>query len=248
MRKLLENEKSLPKKKKEQAIYFNCPVNKILRDYINSFRYGTKSETKQKLSKKIGISISKLNRCLSGYATIEKYEILKKLSTYLKIPIEDLTNSQQNINNKEKILKLKIKGISKKYTINGIKVFSTNTYNVLYSHINKKNFLFPANDSFIDFLDFMISEEDFIQNLSIKAQDIFEGFYNAKDVKILLECSNYNEFEKKLNTIKKETGYSKTLKKNSKKIDDLILKNQIRQDVKEIITKYIYYKLNKKLK
>ena len=248
MSKLLENEKSLLKKKKEQAIYFNCPVNKILRDYINSCRYGTKSEAKQKLSKKIGISTSKFNRCISGYATIEEYEILKKLSTYLKIPVEDLTNSKQNINNKEKILKLMTKGISKKYTLSGVKVFSTNSCNVLSNHLNKKKLLFAVKDIFIEFLDFMIYEEDFIENLSVKALDIFEGFYNAKDVKILLECSNYNEFKEKLNTIKNETGYSKNLKKNSKKIDDLILKNQIRQDVKEIITKYIYYKLNEKLK
>lgn len=248
MSKLLENEKSTTKSNKEEAIYYDSPVNKILRAYINSFKYGTKSEAKKNLSKNMGISVSKLNRCLSGYATIEEYENLKKLSTDLKMPIEDLTNSKQNINNKNKRLRLMIKGISKKYTINGIKVFSTNSYNVLYNHINKKNFLFPVKDHFIDFLDFMISEEDFIENLSTKAQDIFEGFFNAKDIKIISECNNYKEFKEKLNTIKNTKGYSKDLKENKKKIDDLILKNLIRQDVKELITRYLYYKLNEKLK
>lgn len=247
MSKLLENEKSIPKSKKEEAIYYDNIVNESLRDYINGFKYGNKSEAKKNLSKNIGISVSKINRCLSGYATIDEYEELKKISTYLKIHIEDLTNSKQSVNKKDKRLKLMIKGISKKYTINGIKVFSTNSCNVLYNHINKKNFLFPFKDTFIEFLDFMISEEKFIENISTKAQEIFEGFYNSKDVRVISECNNYKEFKEKLNTIRNTNGYSKNLKNNKKKIDDLILKNLIRQDVKELITKYIYYKLSEKL-
>lgn len=245
MSKLLENEKSYKKRQKkvpETAKYYGTPVKSALVGYFDKFKYGTKSQEKNKLARYLGISVSKLNRCISGYSIIDDYEELKRLSSYLKIPIDNLSNSKQNRNNIERKLHLTIKGISKKYTINGVEVFSNSSCKVLYNHINKKNYLFPIKDSFIDFLDFIISEEDFIEKISSKAQDIFEGFYNAKDVKIISKCNDYKEFKDKLDTIKSN---DKELNKLKKKLDDLIMKNLIRRDVKEIITKYIYYKLKK---
>ena len=79
MDKKMENE-TKSKNVKETAKYYDDYINVWFRNYLQELYMNsekTKKETDTAFGEKIGISYSKINRIISGYATFDANEIIK---------------------------------------------------------------------------------------------------------------------------------------------------------------------------
>ena len=227
--------KTKTKKQKEKPIYYDNHINEWLRNYLDekhkidskkinkdeTIENVTKSKTIENVAEDFGMSASKINRIVSGYATFDANEIIK---------ISEVTGIQPND------LLVPRNKLPDYFEPENIDLMSIEGYNILCKHIQGP--LFPCRDNFLIFLDYMICDEDLIKGLSDKTSEILEEFKQNKDTVKLIGCEDFETFQNKLKNENKEL---------SQKLNDLITDKQIRQDIREFICRYIYNELKKEM-
>lgn len=236
MGKVIENEQNTTKtsskqrKSKETSQYIDNYINVKMIEFIEKqHKLGKTKETIYlELAKACGVSVSTIRRCKSGYSTFKKYKQLKGFSELTGIPIDELLES---IEAKVKLPKEAIqRELPKDLVVNGIDIFSKETYNILCQHTFSNGTLFPAKDNFLIFLDYLIQQEEFILELSEKCKDMLEKFKTSNNISKIRDYNGYDDFKKKISN-------SKEL---SKDLRDIITDFKVREMVKELVTRYIY--------
>lgn len=236
MSKVIENEQntnktlSKTKKSKEKNEYSDNYINVKIKEFIEKqYKLGKTKETIYlELAEACGVDDSTIRRCKSGYSTLKKYEQLKGFSELTGIPIDELLKS---IETKVKLPEEPIKReLPEDLVVNGIDIFSKETYNILCQYTFSNGTLFPGKDTFLIFLDYLIQQEDFILKLSEKCKDMLEEFKTSKNISKIKDYNDYDDFKKKISDNKEL----------SKDLRDIITDFNVRKMVRELITKYIY--------
>ncbi len=219
MEKMLKKEQSV---KEEREDNYNKPVNKWLREYLEQISpgYGHKVDSDKEFANKCKIKYSRIRNITNGNAQVN-IEDLMKISKATGISCDEI------------ILK---KEVPKNLNLNAIDVVSKEAYNVMSKHTIQKNVLFqvPYRDNFLNFLSYLICEENFINTLSEKSYKILEDIKSSNIEIDMTKCKDEKDFLSKPN--------NKLIKKE---INELITDKKIRQDVRKIICKYIYQELLK---
>lgn len=121
-------------------------------------------------------------------------------------------------------------------------ILSQEVCDKLSKHILKDG-LFPAQDEYLKFLEYLILEEDYVKNLLNKSKQSFATF--VKDIenneipdKVINLLFNNKDFDSFVNTIKNNNELNERFK-------GTITDTKIRNDIRDFIYKYIYDNLKK---
>lgn len=219
MDEMLKNEQSIDEKQEDS---YDKIVNKWLREYLEQISpgYGHKVDSDKEFANKCKIKYSRIRNITNGNAQVN-IEDLIKISKATGISCDEILFKKE---------------VPKTLNFNDIDLVSKEAYNVMIKHTIQKNVLFqmPFTDKFLVFLSYLICEENFIITLSEKSHMILEHIKKS-NIKIdMTKCKNEKDFFSKFN--------NKLIKKE---INELITDKKIRQDVREIMCKYIYQELSK---
>jgi len=241
MAKKMENE-TKPKKENETAKYYDNYINVWFRNYLQELYMNsekTKKETDTEFGEKIGISYSKINRIISGYATFDANEIIK-ISDVTGMSPNDLLYPKDKVPDDVLFLLKELPeeisdDIKSKFNI----LFTDKAYNTLCKHSIGP--LFPMRDNFLEFLNYMIIDEQYVDELSDTSKKILDEFKQNENIHLLATCKSYEEFRNKLSN--KELLKDNQLYELSQKLNALITDKKIRNATREFIIRYIYAKL-----
>ena len=235
MSKLIENEQKT--KKKEEAIYYDDYINVKFREFVNANSNDDKKENiRIELAKVCGKSVSTIRRCESGYSTLKKYNEIKAFADYTGFDFNKLLEAVGNKKVKQK--ETTKRPVPDDLVINGVQLHNEESYNTLCGHtFIKGKDLFPGRDNFLVFLDYMISEEKFINAMSDKAQVLLDEFKKdisnnkipKEEITKIEQCANYDDFDDLFSKGELDRRLSK-----------LITDKKIRNIVRAFITKYFY--------
>lgn len=202
----------LEKQQKTKKDYYNCPVNKWLREYLEQIGHRNKVASDKEFAETSDIKYSKIRTIAGGSSPVKAEEIIKIAKT-AKVTSDEILFG---------------KDIPKNLKVDNIEILSRESYNKLYKHT--KGGLFPAKDTFLIFLDYLIQQEDFILKLSEKCKDMLEEFKTSKNISKIKDYNGYDDFKKKISDNKEL----------SKDLRDIITDFKVREMLKELVTRYIY--------
>lgn len=234
MNKKIENAPS--SKKKEEAIYYNDYINVKIREFIaTNSKYGQIINLINDIAKACEVSPDTIKRCKSGYSTLKKYKQIKGLADYTKLDLNKLIESLET--KKVKPAENIKRKLPDDLVIKGVELHNEESYNILCGHTFKKGDLFPGRDNFLVFLDYMISEEKFINAMSDKAQVLLDEFKKdisnnkipKEEITKIEQCADYDDFDDLFSKGELDRRLSK-----------LITDKKIRNIVRAFITKYFY--------
>lgn len=225
----------LEKQQYNNIDYYNEPVNKWLREYLEQIGHGNKVNSDIDFANKCGIKYSRIRSITGGNAPVHANDIIV-FSKVTGISADEILGIE-----KKKIPdNLKIKTNKKDINIE-TDMLSKKVCNEISKHILRDG-LFPEQDEYLKFVEYLILEKDYIKNLLYDAKKSFE---------ILISDIQNNQLSKEelqiLDTHNKEYKTWKDAIKNNnnlkKRFNSLITDTKIRNDTRDFITRFIYNNL-----
>lgn len=225
----------LEKQQNNNIDYYNEPVNKWLREYLEQIGHGNKVNSDNDFANKCGIKYSRIRSITGGNAPVHANDIIV-FSKVTGISANEILG----IEKKDVPDNLKVKTNKKDIKIE-TNMLSEKVCNEISKHILKDG-LFPDQDEYLKFIEYLILDKDYIKNLLYDAKKSFE---------ILISDIKNNQLSKEeleiLDTHNKEYNTWKDAIKNKnnlkKRFNSLITDTKIRNDTRDFITRFIYNNL-----
>ena len=225
----------LEKQQYNNIDYYNEPVNKWLREYLEQIGHGNKVNSDIDFANKCGIKYSRIRSITGGNAPVHANDIIV-FSKVTGISADEILGIE-----KKKIPdNLKIKTNKKDINIE-TNMLSEKVCNEISKHILKDG-LFPDQDEYLKFVEYLILEKEYLRNLLYNAEksiykldsDIKNNQLSKEELQILdTNKKDYNSWVDAINN-------NSRLKK---RFNGLITDTKIRNDTRDFIIRYIYKKL-----
>lgn len=226
----------LEKQQYNNIDYYNNQANKWLREYLEQIGHGHKVNSDEEFANKCGIKYSRIRSMTGGNGPVYADDIIK---------FSKVTGISADV----------ILGLEKKKVPDNLKVDTNNKVGNIETNILSqkvcdklskhilKDGLFPAQDEYLKFLEYLILEENYIRNLLDKSKQSLETFVediennkiSKKEIELLFSQKDFDNF---VNTIKNN-------KELNERFKGIVTDTKIRNDIRNIIYKYIYDNLKK---
>lgn len=229
----MENVDKFRKKPKNNK-HRDEPANIWLRDYLENFNspgYKHKGKSNFEFAQNCNMTKEALEGKASGRYPIYANDIIAFVKE-TDVPANQILGLEE----KETPDNLKVVNNRKVGNIE-TNILSQKVCDKLSKHILKDG-LFPAQDEYLKFLEYLILEENYIKNLLYKSRQSLETFVediknnkiSKEEIELLFSQKDFDSF---VNTIKNN-------KELNERFKGIITDTKIRNDIRNIIYKVIY--------